>query len=386
MADFQYIVPKSNRMDQLRTSLIKGNVNNLMNYKPNIDNSDDNVDLEVTPPPLFSSINTPFKYDYKQNAFVVRIQVEQPDGSYVTKLVNKRLPAPKLITSIAFDAKDTPQKPQFELPPLDEDALVVKEKISKLFEKRPVWNRVALRAQLEPSERVHLLNVLLHISYNFSNGPWRECWVKYGIDVRSDVKYNIYQQMDTRLNMGNDRKTFRGQIRMMNSITIPDQEKLNKEMEENEIKYIFDGKDMITGTSLFQLCDISDPDFTCIINNPKYLLDTPIKTSGFYYDSVFRVLRSAMKKKLEQLMEKGHANRMKNLEVGLDQAIERDIAKMKMKTDPTVKLASTDEMDHDIIDSQDMIDSQDIINNDMGDDEEEDDDNVDDVNNQMDWD
>lgn len=43
---------------------------------------------------------------------------------------------------------------------------------------------------------------------------------------------NRYQQMDTRSTAGTDRRTFiRGQNRMLNSLTMPEQEKSTKETE-----------------------------------------------------------------------------------------------------------------------------------------------------------
>ena len=30
------------------------------------------------------------------------------------------------------------------------------------------------------------------VAYTFRTGPWRECWVKFGIDPRTDKKYYMY--------------------------------------------------------------------------------------------------------------------------------------------------------------------------------------------------
>lgn len=52
----------------------------IRNYK--IPDDDDDFDnLRNIPPPLFTNIEVPFSYGYKQNAAVVRVRVRQPDGS-----------------------------------------------------------------------------------------------------------------------------------------------------------------------------------------------------------------------------------------------------------------------------------------------------------------
>lgn len=32
---------------------------------------------------------------------------------------------------------------------------------------------------------------LVHNAYVVSDGPWRDLWVKYGVDPRSDQKYHM---------------------------------------------------------------------------------------------------------------------------------------------------------------------------------------------------
>jgi len=36
------------------------------------------------------------------------------------------------------------------------------------------------------------------VAYLMSNGPWRDCWIRYGYDPRSNQEARIYQLLDIR--------------------------------------------------------------------------------------------------------------------------------------------------------------------------------------------
>lgn len=102
LADFQYIVPKDDKIRRLKEALKIGDgkiqtrvfllkaydssilvafvVDTIMNYKVPNDDEDFN-NLRNIPPPAFTAIEAPFSYGYKQNASVLRVRVRQPDGS-----------------------------------------------------------------------------------------------------------------------------------------------------------------------------------------------------------------------------------------------------------------------------------------------------------------
>lgn len=92
------MVPKDDKIRQLKTAISSGDgnwnhatrqcstltflntVQTIREYKVP-DDDDDFENLRNIPPPVFTTVEAPFNYSYKQNASVVRVRVRQPDGS-----------------------------------------------------------------------------------------------------------------------------------------------------------------------------------------------------------------------------------------------------------------------------------------------------------------
>lgn len=78
--------------------------------------------------------------------------------------------------------------------------------VAELFERRPIWTLAALRAHIrEPKRRIS--NILASIAYFYSNGPWRNCFVKFGYDPRQSFESRYYQMLDYRVRQGAGFKT-----------------------------------------------------------------------------------------------------------------------------------------------------------------------------------
>ncbi|KAF7726088.1 tau 95 subunit of transcription factor TFIIIC [Apophysomyces ossiformis] len=141
LADFQYLVPKTDAIGQLKNAMTNGDVDTIIKYKI-ADDDDDFKNLRNVPPPVFSTIETPMKYNYAQNAPVVRVRVRQPDGSYTVKLVNRSTTNSVSFTmanyedeNILFTMKlcmqSIPTKSKKPLKNLEGTALNVEKKIAK---------------------------------------------------------------------------------------------------------------------------------------------------------------------------------------------------------------------------------------------------------------
>ena len=71
------------------------------------------------------------------------------------------------------------------------------KKIKAMFQKQPIWLRVELlhKSQVLPK---HVKMILPVVAYYFSNGPWRNQWVRLGYDPRKDPNAAQYQTLDYR--------------------------------------------------------------------------------------------------------------------------------------------------------------------------------------------
>ncbi|CAO0790251.1 unnamed protein product [Mucor circinelloides] len=325
LADFQYLVPKDDKIRQLKTALNNGDVETIRNYK--IPDDDDDFDnLRNIPPPLFTNIEVPFSYGYKQNAAVVRVRVRQPDGSFNIKLLNRSKYQTVQVTAIQYEDENAPSKSWHNLKPpatdLEKEAI---QAIADLFKDRPIWSRFAVKSNLDFKYHKLIKRALVHTAYTFQNGAWRDTWVKYGLDPRKDQKYYIYQQLDIRriVREGMQRKIV---SRRVNPNTIRTRSSHIEPPEVVPDQHIFDGKKKPGPISGYQLCDITDPDIVPLIHNPDYRKEYTTKFAGFLYKCVHERLRKILKKKYTALQDTGVAQPIHNAEEGLAEDIAKEIA------------------------------------------------------------
>src|SRR5690348_5437352 len=70
--------------------------------------------------------------------------------------------------------------------------------VASLFEDRPIWSSFAIYNQFDSDERPIVRKILPKVAFYFCNGPWRNCWVKIGIDPKSSKVYAKYQILELR--------------------------------------------------------------------------------------------------------------------------------------------------------------------------------------------
>jgi general transcription factor 3C polypeptide 5 (transcription factor C subunit 1) len=138
------------------------------------------------------------------------------------------------------------------------------EAIQQKYSERPIWTRLALSNELnDPTIIKSLKQALPTIAYYVTSGPWKMTWIKFGVDPKSDSKYRFYQALDTR----NQFKV--GWLRAKPKFTL---QKTEKQMDVFR-SHIFDGKDILESTSLFQMCDLLDPILKELVDTKEFLRD-----------------------------------------------------------------------------------------------------------------
>ncbi|KAK4511326.1 uncharacterized protein ATC70_012541 [Mucor velutinosus] len=327
LADFQYIVPKDDKIRQLKTAISGGDVETIMNYKIPVDD-DDFENLRNIPPPVFTTVETPFNYSYKQNASVVRVRVRQPDGSFSIKLINRNKYQALETTSIQYEDENVPSKSWHNLkPPVADLEIEAIQATKDLFEERPIWSRFAIKNKLDVKYHKLIKKALAHVAYTFQNGAWRDAWIKYGLDPRKDPKYYIYQLVDIRrfVKEGSQRKIMSRRANPNAIRTRGSHVQSNVEPDQ----HLFDGIRKPGSSSVYQFCDITDPDIMPLFQNPDHRKEYTTKYSGFLYNCVFERLRKNLKKKYAELLDKGVAQRIHNIDAGLAEEIAKEIASQK---------------------------------------------------------
>lgn len=110
-------------------------------------------------------------------------------------------------TTIFFDmTHKIPTKPKEAVKDFTEGINAIAQNefdvINELFEKRPIWTLSALKAHIrEPPKRIS--NIIACIAFYYTTGPWRNSFVKYGYDPRTNFDSRFYQMIDYRVRQGN---------------------------------------------------------------------------------------------------------------------------------------------------------------------------------------
>ncbi len=76
----------------------------------------------------------------------------------------------------------------------------LQDKVRQCFRECPLWSKSALQSltQVPPSQ---LKFILPTVAYYFTNGPWRNQWVKFGYDPRKSKDSAMYQTLDYRVRL-----------------------------------------------------------------------------------------------------------------------------------------------------------------------------------------
>jgi general transcription factor 3C polypeptide 5 (transcription factor C subunit 1) len=149
------------------------------------------------PPPIFSRFDLPLEYNFRGNPASTTTRIETESGVVMKRKLKK--PIPRYPKSIIIDSDDTsvPREP-LEPYPEEDDAEMIE--LRKLFNERPIWSRTALLANIQSKRLANQLKIKLpYVAYMFQSGPFRQLWIRFGVDPRTDRCYTRYQLLDFRI-------------------------------------------------------------------------------------------------------------------------------------------------------------------------------------------
>ncbi|RHZ56367.1 hypothetical protein Glove_402g62 [Diversispora epigaea] len=148
------------------------------------------------------------------------------------------------------------------------------------------------------------------ISYWMINGPWRDCWIRYGYDPRKDKNARFYQLLDIR-NTKRPTRLDRAKrlLRVQGESTTDLSESSSSHVSDNFINsvprtsHIFDGHTTQRDIAVFQMCDITDPLLKRLIESPDSVQDDCSERDGHYKQSALLKMRKVMRRKFKALTE-----------------------------------------------------------------------------------
>ncbi|CAG8434613.1 15083_t:CDS:10 [Funneliformis mosseae] len=292
MSDYQCIPSIKHPILEYRKALESLDVDKIMGFESIINDIKEESNL---PPPSFSRVECPMDYGYQQNTAVVKVLVKKNDDQFL----DITLPVPE----------EPPPESLKNIERIPQESI---DRIRKLFEERPVWTRFALENNLPPNDIRNIKRLLPLVAYLMSNGPWRDCWMRYGYDPRLNKEARFYQLLDIR---SSRRPTKLGRAkRLLHVREEATTENGGTDNYNSRTSHIFDGSSTCRDVAVFQICDITYPLLKTIIESPDSVQDFCDEHDGFYKRSELTKIRKIMRRKFRALTEGKVDELMRNLQ------------------------------------------------------------------------
>ncbi|KAK9899970.1 hypothetical protein P389DRAFT_165068 [Cystobasidium minutum MCA 4210] len=309
MADLQY-QPKDLDTDatvKLGKALRTLDVPTMQQYRFPEPSEDFEHNLHLLPPPVFSRLTLPQIYAYRANPLSIPATVTKPDGTEVTRLINKGKYKGVLPVTISFatPTSEVPTGPTKAMEskltknPAEADTI---ERLAKLFEERPVWSRNALLNTLSKQEDArlsHFKTALPFVSWSFSDGPFRDSCIRFGYDPRQDPEARFYQRIMIR-NMANNRIYLKRIAGAGNAGDTNEGEGDRADRDENS--HIFDGEAVHSNVGSYQLCDMTDPFLQEMLQSEEFVREECDIRDGWWDGEYFEFIRQILKRKFFALL------------------------------------------------------------------------------------
>ncbi|PLW55124.1 hypothetical protein PCANC_05261 [Puccinia coronata f. sp. avenae] len=299
LADYQYTPDLKHPINKLARDMRSLNCEGVLKFRFEPETEDySSAKIGLFPPPLFSRYLVPQLYNYRQN--IPTVVTEAPDGSQ--RLINRSRYVPMGPQTITYDRADVPLGPLAR----DLEQKVPKnellyQKLSSLFDQRPVWARMAFQHFLSPSELRYVRQnkvILAHHCYLFSDGPFRDLLIKFGYDPRIIPEARFYQRISLR---NVDRKDAKDKF------TLKLMKRTNPKPDTPESPtadtLCFDGLELHQTVGTYQLCDITDPLLASLINSTKGVLPKCNVRTGWYTSNAIEQIRSILRRKFHGLLD-----------------------------------------------------------------------------------
>uniref|UniRef100_A0A3B3ZRT6 Uncharacterized protein n=1 Tax=Periophthalmus magnuspinnatus TaxID=409849 RepID=A0A3B3ZRT6_9GOBI len=153
------------------------------------------------PPAIFSRLDTPIDYFYRPdvttfsplNSYYLNPIICSPHKNFIG-LNRARRPHNAIFVTFL----DSVPNECLEMAKVNWLRVCMKENDHRMFERRPIWSRNAVRANIDMHpDKLKLLLPL--VAYYMVTGPWRSLWVRLGYDPRKSTESKHYQMLDFRI-------------------------------------------------------------------------------------------------------------------------------------------------------------------------------------------
>lgn len=333
MPDFAYSTSQIKLLEDVKSKILSQHYPTIKEFQ--LPQTHGLQDTTTLPPPTWSTQSIPQNYSYRQNPSMKVVN----DPTTGQRTLRNTQAAPKIYSyQVQWDTPEYPKTPMPEIPPLAEQSRIFQATVAAidaLFQERPIWTRRALLNSLE--SHLSTFNVVrfcvAYVAYAVRSGPWRDAYIRLGVDPRTDPKYRIYQsimlQLVPKSNQGAlapaasakkpRSKTDKDKAEGAPDVSLAPAQPAKEKVLENRHTYarfwsrfndptshIFDGVSPLPPDGkVWQLCDITDPQLVALRDISEDHIRTVCETRifGWYLNGTAAKIRVALKAKADALQD-----------------------------------------------------------------------------------
>lgn len=242
---------------------------------------------EIIPPPHFTDRVIGFNYNYEQNPNT-KVEGDEVGKQKLVNIQGRKKHSYGYF--INHNQYPVPEKPRRESAMQIPEGLL--NQLHALMDERPIWTRRAILNHVVGDFTDSVLRVALQlVGYQFRGGPWRDAFIKYGLDPRTDPKFRIYQTLAFKLE-----RNIIGKKKIPWEVVRKGQ--MKKPRGNNRKSHLWDGERFSTDGKFWQFCDITDPFLRRIIDNAHLRTECDLNESGWYYKGTWTKVKMVMKVKM----------------------------------------------------------------------------------------
>ncbi|SCU82221.1 LADA_0C03840g1_1 [Lachancea dasiensis] len=329
MSDFQMRldnVPTANEFNDSFGSLDWGYVRKYVQSIPDYDstpfenidglvlNSTSNIpstDFQLPPPPRFSMVNIPFVYKFRGNPYATKSSSGESTvkGTYL-----------KNYQQLVHGFDDTIQIPVEAHPALLEDYRKAQDTgvypgsskeskfkerldqcldiLDRAFSVRPIWVKRHLDGIV--SQELHgTLKIALSLrSYRFTKGPWRNTYIKFGVDPRTSSEYAKFQTEYFKV----ESKLQKSPLAAKNMPEPPAKFYKSDTQDGIDSRFYFDGQQIPWYLMLQIELLVHEPNIAEVCSKAVFL-SKPTELTGWYHELDLTKIRKIVKYELGCLVQ-----------------------------------------------------------------------------------
>lgn len=324
MSDFQIRLDNVPSAKEYNRSVPSLNWSNLKQYVNTIQDSDPRpfeninkliIDRESEPPswdwqlppiPRFSMVNIPYVYKYTGNPYAKKSESGESSvkGTYIKNYQQlvydfgmetpvPTEPHPELVKTYSFARESGLYPGTGKDVKFLEKLETCMSILGELFERRPIWVKRHIDG-IVPIDLHPTLKVALSLkSYRFTKGPWRNSYIKLGVDPRVSDRFACYQTEYFKI----ERKLLHD-TRITKNLP-PPPPKLYQTSDPGKIdpRFFFDGK-RIPWYLMLQIDLLSgEPNIAEVLSEAKYL-DEVNELTGWFTELDLTKIRKIVKYEL----------------------------------------------------------------------------------------